>query len=455
MKKYIERYWRKATKEDSVRDPMMVARFRDGHGYSWKIGSLRNWFRDCNFPWVDQDGVSWHEAEVYDAPDPGEGYELVDPCTEKPGPGIEFLFGIHWHRAGETAPLDVNATYRRKIVSNATVESVAAPVNCQQDVNVQVNVDGKKVLVRPLLPSDEINSGDIWIEDGVWERAYTAVGLLQSNADHQHYREVRPQPKSEPEAAATKPEAAEPVTFVAHPIQINEELEYCFQGKPIQFGSYAVLNEQGHYLQHLPAYPPQYAPEFRQAFTPLQLLQLSVRELGSNVRLRAVEPVDVDKLKQEYMQELKEKLRPKVPVWEPKRQKVMWQGREYWVLTRFHTVTDHGHSPNVRVVLQDANALESYVAMAFADDLQEIPSEPQPEAPQPVKEPKYVPFTWDDQDDFGGEWIENKACKKIELIAKFNEINGHLLINDKLASDILEDWRFVRNGEPVGKRVED
>ncbi len=388
-KKYIERYWRKATKEDSVKDPMMEARFSNDPKFGFVIGKLANWHRDNQWPWVDENGRHWNTAEVYDAPDPGEGYELIDPMTEMPGPGLEFLYGQHWHPGGEKV-LEWDTLYRRKIQPVAT--AIAFP--------------GIRSLCRPLAKSEEITSADIFVnEKGQPERAYTAVGQLQSNANHQYYRELNPKPGPEelkvnaktPESFGTttelqiiaekKPEAAEPVTFVAHPIQVNEELEYCFKGKPIQFRSYAVLNEQGHYLQHLPAYPPQYAPEFRQAFTPLQLLQLSVRELGSNIRLRAVEPVDVDKLKQEYMQELKEKL--------------------------------------------------------------------QPNAPQPGNKPKYVPFTWDDRDDFCGKWIEHKECKKAELIAKIDEINGHLLINDKLANDILEDWRFVRYGEPVGKRVED
>lgn len=383
MKKYIERYWRKATLKDIADGPFPDARFRNTATMPWDYGRLIGFHHGTNRPF-GSDEEWYQEAQVYDAPDPGEGYELIDPTIEKPGPGIEYRFGIYWHSVSETAPLDVNTTYRRKVVQSPTLAGDATPTACKRIVAVRANVDGKDVLVRPLLQSEEVTSADIFLnEKGQPERAYTAVGQLQSNADHPYYREVRPQPEAEPKAAATKPEAAEPVTFVAHPIQINEELEYCFKGKPIQFRSYAVLNEQGHYLQHLPAYPPQYASEFRQAFTPLQLLQLSVRELGSNIRLRAVEPADVDKIRQE----LKEKLQPKVP--------------------------------------------------------------------QPVKEPKYVPFTWDDQDDLGGEWIEHKELKKVELVTEFNEIEGQLFINQRSANDILEDWRFVRNGMPVGKRVED
>jgi hypothetical protein len=381
VKKYIERYWRKATLRDIADGPFPGARFRNTATMPWDYGRLIGFHHGTNRPF-GSDEEWYQEAEVYHAPDPGKGYELIDPAIEKPGPGIEFLFGIHWHQAGEETPLEKDVFYRRKIVPSPTSENVAPPANCQENVTVQVSVDGKKVLVRPLLPSDEINSGDILIENGAWERAYTAVGLLQSNADRQYYREVRPQPKLKPEAAATKPEATEPVTFVAHPIQKNDEGGYLFKGKPIEDRCYAVLNEQGQFMRWMANKVVGFHPEFAHAFTPSQLLTINMRILRS-IRLRAVEPVDVDKLKQE----LKEKLQPKLP--------------------------------------------------------------------QPVEEPKYVPFTWDDQDEFGGEWIENKACKKIELVTKFNELEGQLFINDMFANDILEDWRFVRNGMPVGKRVED
>lgn len=462
-KKYIERYWRKATKEDSIKDPMMEARFSNDPKFGFVIGKLANWHRDNQWPWVDENGRHWNTAEVYDAPDPGEGYELIDPMTECPGPGFEFLYGQHWHPAGEKV-LEWDTFYRRKI---------------------------------------------------------------------------------QPEAAATKPEAAEPVTFVAHPIQINEELEYCFKGKPIQFRSYAVLNEQGHYLQHLPAYPPQYAPEFRQAFTPLQLLQLSVRELGRNIRLRAVEPVDEPKAKSDsaepiamfihpietmcvkgvhsyalrgemipnrsyavmnkegkylytlgdgepvfletfcqaftplqlrevhaqYIQDIhlravepldmdkikqepKEKLQPKAPAWEPKRQKVSWKDREYWVLTRFHVVKDRGHDPTELAVLQDITDRDG-------DQLRFVPSQhfekAQPEATQPVKEPKYVPFTWEDREQLRGRVIAfTERNRKVEFRCEhFQHDSDGLLVNEFYAPWLCKNAVFTDTKEPVGKRVED
>lgn len=482
-KKYIERYWRKATKEDSIKDPMMDARFRaavksdqeygedpakdlvmdamfraTAAGCDWVYGKLYGWDRETNL-WSSEENCGWDEAEVYDAPDPGEGYELVDPTIEKPGPGIEYRFGIYWHSVSETAPLDVNTTYRRKVVQSPTLAGDATPSACKRIVAVRANVDGKDVLVRPLLQSEEVTSADIFLnEKGQPERAYTAVGQLQSNADHPYYREVRPQPEAEPKAAATKPEAAEPVTFVAHPIQFNDKGECLFYGKVIQERSYAVLNEHGHYLMWRLGVGPVYVPEFRQAFTPTQLQQVSVRELGSNIRLRAVEPVDVDKLKQEYMQELKEKLAPKAPAWEPKRQKVLWKGREYYVLSRFHCVTEHGHCPKERVVLQDPKARDGFLSMAFADDLEKIPSEPQPEAPHPVKEPKYVPFTWDDCDELRERWIEHieKQIKySCDAFSSRPDNPSFLYVRGIPAEDLVKYWRFIDTKEPVGKRVED
>lgn len=64
---FIEKYWRKAKPEDSVKDPPMRARFRDGNHHSWVFGDLCNWDRS-GYPWVDEVGDGYIEAEVYDAP---------------------------------------------------------------------------------------------------------------------------------------------------------------------------------------------------------------------------------------------------------------------------------------------------------------------------------------------------------------------------------------------------
>lgn len=67
-RKFLDKYWRKAKPEDSVKDPPMVARFRDNPREAWWIDELHMWDRTLEGPWVDSEGSGWGEAEVYDAP---------------------------------------------------------------------------------------------------------------------------------------------------------------------------------------------------------------------------------------------------------------------------------------------------------------------------------------------------------------------------------------------------
>lgn len=92
---YIERYWRDATPQDAIKEPPMVARFRDDDG-RWieKNFRLLGWSRlgtrnnDCL--WYS-DGVGcYKECQVYDAPDPGEGWRLIDPAKEEWQQGDEI-----------------------------------------------------------------------------------------------------------------------------------------------------------------------------------------------------------------------------------------------------------------------------------------------------------------------------------------------------------------------------
>lgn len=90
MTNYIERYWRDATPEDAIKEPPMVARFRDPN-YSWKIEALRGIRQGAAFPWFSESKISFQQCQVYDAPDPGEGWRLIDTETEKGEVGDEFL----------------------------------------------------------------------------------------------------------------------------------------------------------------------------------------------------------------------------------------------------------------------------------------------------------------------------------------------------------------------------
>lgn len=95
---YIERYWRDAKPEDAIKEPPMVARFRQD-GEDWVhtevlLGydrSQKDFVWCCTFPNAMLRAFKY--CQVYDAPDPGEGWRLIDPdkddCNQV---GIEF-----WH----------------------------------------------------------------------------------------------------------------------------------------------------------------------------------------------------------------------------------------------------------------------------------------------------------------------------------------------------------------------
>lgn len=81
MSDYIERYWRDATPADAIKEPPMVARFLSGKS-EWFIGKLCGCWRDLhgdNTKWGDGSGLCHTTCQVYDAPDPGEGWRLIDP----------------------------------------------------------------------------------------------------------------------------------------------------------------------------------------------------------------------------------------------------------------------------------------------------------------------------------------------------------------------------------------
>ena len=95
---YIERYWRDATPADAIKEPPMVARFRqDDEG--WIVIALLLGYDRCRqFKWstpLDQHlPHCFKHCQVYDAPDPGEGWRLIDPDTVKRVPSDE-----RWHPA--------------------------------------------------------------------------------------------------------------------------------------------------------------------------------------------------------------------------------------------------------------------------------------------------------------------------------------------------------------------
>lgn len=126
---YIERYWRDAKPEDAIAEPPMVARFRDDPRRSWRF--------DCNqrLTGVDRDdggiairwfsnktSISFGHCQVYDAPDPGEGWRLIDTENEKPQDGDEYYsdLGTWLPRPLKKAAFTVLDIYRRRITPIVT-----------------------------------------------------------------------------------------------------------------------------------------------------------------------------------------------------------------------------------------------------------------------------------------------------------------------------------------------
>lgn len=99
---YIERYWRDATPEDAIKEPPMVARFRDKDEGVWHFDTLSGWNCRSRAKWLS--GVlSWQFCQVYDAPDPGEGWRLIDVDKEQPEEDDQYLCPIRnvWHFCNE------------------------------------------------------------------------------------------------------------------------------------------------------------------------------------------------------------------------------------------------------------------------------------------------------------------------------------------------------------------
>ena len=113
---YIERYWRDARPEDAIAEPPMVARFRDEHYNSWVIRTLLYWDRSED-PWISQHGQGYNHCQVYDAPDPGEGWRLIDVEKEQPQVDDEVFNKVvnWWIVRPRIAPFEKNFTYRRRI----------------------------------------------------------------------------------------------------------------------------------------------------------------------------------------------------------------------------------------------------------------------------------------------------------------------------------------------------
>lgn len=117
MTQYIERYWRDATPGDAIREPPMVARFRHGEEYDWFIDFLTGIRCHHQYPWYSVRLGSQKHCQVYDAPDPGEGWRLIDVDSEKPmlGDEVHDKWQNRWIMRSHDKPYDKELIYRRRI----------------------------------------------------------------------------------------------------------------------------------------------------------------------------------------------------------------------------------------------------------------------------------------------------------------------------------------------------
>lgn len=100
MSDYIERYWRDATPQDAIREPPMLARFRDTAQEQWESGCLSGFDRPRSnsterWWYSSKSAESFNFCQVYDAPDPGEGWRLIDPNTETLREGDGLMVSSH------------------------------------------------------------------------------------------------------------------------------------------------------------------------------------------------------------------------------------------------------------------------------------------------------------------------------------------------------------------------
>jgi len=101
MSEKIEQFWVNATADDVAgiannRNPIS-ARLRDSGKDGWEDGLLAGWkLRRSDVAWIDADGASWKQCQVYrepswwtERPDPGPGYRLLEKFPDEPKLGTD------------------------------------------------------------------------------------------------------------------------------------------------------------------------------------------------------------------------------------------------------------------------------------------------------------------------------------------------------------------------------
>ena len=472
MTKYIEQFWRAATPSDAIKEPPMVARFRGADGGDWMVANLFG-YRRGDHCWLCDEllGIWAQGCEVYDEPgwhrnkpEPGEGYRLLEkfPEPESIITGDEFKYGKNWHEAG-TSEQEPTTWYRRKIEPAAVTEDTGSankPILCPF-----VRLAEHEGMFFPLKGGELIQIGDVYhherdatkVCDVAEGLSYAGLHVREVDACLKFYRPVQ--------ANECKPAAGEPVKFVAHPIQLDDSGVWRFKSTPIQDRSYAVLNEQGHYLQWIAGSRPEYVPEFRHAFTPARLLQVSIRELGRNIRLRAVELVDVDKLKQDVRQKLQPRPVEPTPTYEPgtvyehngRKFRLAVKGEEgYAVFGSNIGLPDALQGVARRLISVRADNFKRYqlgTGLHFQYAFVEIHEPKQP--PQP----EYAPFEWQDRHLLKNRYVRRKDDSHREFLISEISLLWDGTVEVRFSNKSIYEEELFRDyvfddDTPCGKRVE-
>ena len=125
MTNYIERYWRDAKPADAIKEPPMVARFRDMESDQWYIDVVCGTDTSRGYWFSKDDGMPntfWWRCQVYDAPDPGEGWRLIDTDSETKREGDEYLHPDGMWYMADSGLFRCKYIYRRRITPAVTYE---------------------------------------------------------------------------------------------------------------------------------------------------------------------------------------------------------------------------------------------------------------------------------------------------------------------------------------------
>lgn len=182
MTNYIERYWRDATPADAIREPPMVARFRDEHYQDWVVDKLIYWDRS-EVPWHRDDGFCYFCCQVYDAPDPGDGWRLIDVDKETPKEDDHYLCPISnvWCFCNEwlrRVSYSKDSVVRRRIEQPKT-EPKYVPFTWEDREQLR----GRWITWKHengLMTESQINHINQHRDGGVWFKSHDAKWLLEN-----------------------------------------------------------------------------------------------------------------------------------------------------------------------------------------------------------------------------------------------------------------------------------